>query len=200
MNSDNELETRENLTRYFTRYLSLELGKINPAFRFVRIETPALTLRKTLRGEIWTPRQSMATAAFDAARALLEAKTGPKYRLPLVIWQHGKVVQSQSELYTLEYQILFSKTTGAKYFPIVVRTCETMLRKQCGRGFKADEDDTGISIFSQDGDQELVHIKENNAFWGGKNIGIVFYLDTCTTVNIQHEFGKIRRAPPLDKK
>jgi hypothetical protein len=196
MYNDNELETRENLIRYFTRYLSLELNKVNPAFRFIRIETPVLTMRKTLRGEAWTPRKSMTAAAFNAAQELLTEKTSPKYRLPLVIWQHGKILD-QREIYTLEYQILFSKTTGAKYFPVVVRCCEIMLRKQCGRVFKADEDDADISIFSHDDDIGLVRIRESTSFPGGKNIGVVFNLDTCTPLNIQHEFGKIRPAPPI---
>ena len=199
MYSDNELETRDNLIRYFTRYLNLELNKVNPAFRFVRIETPVLTLRKTLRGDAWTPRRNMTLAAFGAAEELLKTRTGPKYRLPLVIWQHGKIVDRQ-EAYTLEYQILFSKTTGAKYLPVVIRCCETMLRKQCGRIFKADEDAFNVSMFTQDDELKLVHIQESTDFPEGKNIGIVFDLDACTTINIQYEFGKIRRAAPLDKK
>jgi hypothetical protein len=144
----------------------------------------------------------MAPAAFDAAREFLESKTGPKYRLPLVIWQHGKVfeIERSQEIYSLEYQILFSKTTGARYFPIIVRSCETMLRKQCGKIFRADEDENSISLFLYDGDLELAHIRENSDFWGGKNIGIVFNLEPCTTVNLQYEFGKIQRVPTLDKK
>ena len=196
MYSDNDLETRENLIRYFTRYLGLELNKMNPAFRFIRIETPIL-VRKTLRGES-APRLNMASAAYDAAREFLTTKTGQKYRLPLVIWQHGKVfeLKKTQEFYTLEYQILFSKTTGANYFPIVVRSCETMLRKQCGGVVRTDET-TGVSFFSDD--FELATVKESE-FWGGKSIGIVFRLDACTIANLQHEFGKIRRSPPLDKK
>lgn len=192
-----EIETRENLIRHFTRYLGIELNKVNPAFRLIQIETPILSLSST------GLRQTTALGAYDVCRELLNSKTGPKYRLPLVLWQHGKIFKlihrMSQEVYTLEYQVLFSKTTGVQYFPIIVRCCESMLRKQCGKIFKADED-VGISIFTHDTDLELVRIHERMDFGGGKNIEISFNLDTCTKVNIQHEFGKIRRLHPLDKK
>jgi hypothetical protein len=194
--SDNELETRENLIRYFTKYLSMELTKVNSAFRFIRIETPILT-----NGQL---RSSTASASYDVCKELTTSKNGPKYRLPLVLWQHGKIFKANkritSELYALEYHVLFSKTTGIEYRPIIIRCCETMLRKQCGKIFKADEDASGMTFFTHDTDAELAFIGERADFWGGKNIHIRFNLDTCTNVNIQHEFGKIRRSAPVDKK
>jgi hypothetical protein len=193
--NETEIETRENLIRYFTRYLGIELNKVNPAFRFIQIETPVMST---------VLRQTTALGAYSASRELLNSKTGPKYRLPLVLWQHGKIFKpfkhQSYEISTLEYQVLFSKTTGVQYFPVIVRCCESMLRKQCGKIFKADEDVNGISIFTHDTDLELVYIHERMDFWGGKNIEISFNLDICTKVNIQHEFGKIRRSHPLDKK
>jgi len=199
--NENHLETREDLIRYFTRYLGMELSKVNSAFRLIRIETPTLvTSDKGVSGL----RPNTALGAYVASRELLNTNIGSKLKLPLVLWEHGKVFVTQKrqtkEFYVLCYNVLFSKTTGAKYMPGIVRCCETMLRKKCGRVFKADEDETGISIFNHDTDLELVHIKERADFWGGKNIEIAFQLDTCAKVSLLHEFGKIRRAPALDKK
>lgn len=191
--NENELDTRENLIRYFTRYLGIELGKVNPAFRFSRIESPILVSEKTLRN-------TTALGAYAAIRDLLNPKIGPKLKLPVVIWQHGKTFKKSIERYTLEYQVLFSKTTAFQYLPSIVRCCEIMLRKQCGKIFTADQDASGISIFAHDTDLEMARIQERFDFSSGKNIELVFFMDTITIVNIQHEFGKIRRAAPLDKK
>ena len=200
--NENHLETRESLIRYFTRYLGMELGKVNPAFRFIRIETPILLPND--KGMSTVLRPTTSSSAYHVSRELLNSKTEGKHKLPLVIWQHGRIFRTSKrhtkETYVLEYEVLYGKTTGAQYMPGIIRCCESMLRKQCGKIFKADEDDTGISIFTHDTDQELVHIHERADFWGGKNIEITFDLDARTKVNIQHEFGKIRRAAPIDKK
>lgn len=194
-NDENELETRDNLIRYFTRYLQLELLKVNPAFRFFRIETPVL-----ISG---TLRNTTANGAYETSKELLNSKQGPKHRLPIVIWQYGKIFQvvkkQTHEVNVLEYHILFSNTTATKYFPKVVRYGEVMLRKQCGKIIKADEDESVISILTHDTDMELATLREQD-FWGGKDIEICFDMDLCTKVNIQHEFGKIRRGAPVDKK
>jgi hypothetical protein len=195
----NHLETRENLIRYFTRYLENELTKVNSAFRFIRIESPVL-----LADDRAAVRPTTVYGAHVAAKNLLDQKIGPKYKLPLVMWEYGKIFQTFKkqvlETNVLTYNVLFSKTTGKDYVPVVVRSIKAMLRKQCGKIFSADESDCGLSIFSHDSDEVLVHIQERNDFTGGRDIEVVCFLDRCTEANIQFEFGKIRRAPPIDKK
>ena len=203
--NQNHLETRENLIRYFTRYLELELAKVNPAFRFFRIESPILFVNDKS-----AVRHTTMYAAHVAASNLLEAKTGPKYKLPLVIWEHGKTFQvgkkQTTESYTLEYNVLYSKSTSTQYMPILVRSWKTMLRKQCGKIFAADESDTGLSIFAHDSDTVLLHIQERSGDVGlshkvpvCRDIEVVCNLDACTEANLQFEFGKIRRGS-VDKK
>jgi hypothetical protein len=195
---EDHLETRENLIRYFTRYLQMELTKVNPAFRFIRIESPVL-----LADDKSAIRPTTVYGAYSAAKELVDAK-GSKTKLPMVVWEHGKVFEINkrhvTEFYVLEYHLLFSKTTGIKYMPVVLRSWKTMLRKQCGKIFTADEDDSGITIFCHETDTELVRIRERDDYPGGKNIEMVCNLDVCAKANIQFEFGKIRRAPALDKK
>jgi hypothetical protein len=196
--SQNHLDTRENLIRYFTRYFDLELTKVNQAFRFIRIESPVL-----LSDDRSAIRPTMAYGAYAAAKELLNTKIGPKFRLPLVCWEHGKIFQvgkkTTTESYGLNYHVLYSKTTGTAYMPVIVRTWKTMLRKQCGKIFTADEDDKGITLFAHDSDEQLVHIQERTDFDGGKAIEVACNLDVCTKTNIHFEFGKIRRSP-VDKK
>jgi len=196
--NETELEARENLIRYFSRYLHTELVLVNPAFKFFRIETPVVAY--TDKG--LSLRPTTKQGAYDASRELLRPQT--KLKLPLVIWQHGKVfkvVKKQThELYTLDFHVLYSKTTGTQYRPLMIRSCDHMLRKQCGSVVLLDEDAMGVSIHSYETDQRLAQIRERNDYWGGKCVEISFDMDTCTKVNINHEFGKIRRSPLTSEK
>src|SRR5271165_1502309 len=83
--NESHLETRESLIRYFARFLELQLMKVNSAFRFIRIETPILSPQL---------RPGSTKAAYDASKELLTSKVGPKYKLPIVLWQHGKVFRT----------------------------------------------------------------------------------------------------------
>lgn len=202
-----QLETRDSLVEYFTRYLERELGKINSAFRFMRIETPILlpftvdkgklqTVKIRLDNEELVLRQNTMTGAYEASRDILTGKAGPKHKLPIVVWQHGKVFGKHNsvlkELYNLEYQVLFSKTTGMPYSPIIAQACGNMVYKQCGPT-REDVKPESLDAYAEDNGDLLLSIRERTDFWAGKNIEVVLNLDTCTLAAIRHEKQSTKR-------
>jgi hypothetical protein len=196
-----QLETRDSLTEYFTRYLSRELKKINPAFQFMRIETPILlpfiadkgklqTVQIRLDNEELALRQNTVTGAYEASKDILSGKVGPKQRLPIVVWQHGKVFEKLNgnlqEHYHLEYQILFSKTTGMPYDPVIAQACGNMVHKQCGP-INEDAKPESYHAYVEDNKDLLISMRQRDDFWAGKNIEVILHMDQCTLAAIRHE-------------
>lgn len=195
------LETRDSLVEYFTRCLERELGKINSAFRFMRIETPILlpftvdkgklqTVQIRLDNEELVLRQNTMTGAYEASKDILSGKAGQKHKLPIVVWQHGKVFEKINgvlkEFYHLEYQVLFSKTTGMPYSPTIAQACVNMVYKQCGATHEVVKPESFIT-YAEDNNDLLFSIRERDDFWAGKNIEVVLNLDHCTLASIRHE-------------
>lgn len=207
--NEHQLETRDFLIQYFTRYLSRELGKINSAFRFMRIETPILLPYSVDKGKLQTVfirleneelvlRENTMTGAYEASREILSGKTVPKQRLPIVIWQHGKVFERIKtkirESYKLEYQILYSKTTGMPYEPVIAQACSSMLVRQCGE--MEEKAEPGVyKGFIKNTKDLLVQVKQRDDFWAGNNIEIVIDMDHAVLATIQQEkIVKMKRA------
>ena len=203
--NEHELETRETLITYLSR----ELNKINSAFRFMRIETPILlpytvdkervqSVRIRLDNEELVLRENTVTGAYEASRDILSGKAGPKQRLPIVVWQHGKVFERRNnvihELHNLEYQMLYSKTTAFAYEPIIAHACGNMIYKQCGQ--ITENATPGLYVAAtEDTGETLVTIRERNDFWAGKNIEVIINMDACTTAAIRMEKrGRIKKA------
>jgi hypothetical protein len=212
--NEHQLETRDLLVSYFTRYLVRELNKINTAFRFMRIETPILlpfsvaaeklqVVQIRLDNEELVLRQNTVTGAYEASRDILTGKAGPKQKLTIVIWQHGKVFERingvTKEKYHLEYQVLFSKTTGMPYEPIIAQACANMVYKQCGPT-KEDAKPGMFHIYAEDNNDLLASLRERDDFWAGKNIEVVLNLDNCTLAAIRQEKRTVKKRTmqPLD--
>lgn len=105
--NEHALNTRERIIKYFTQSLFADLTQINPAFRMFRVEARNL---------------------IEAAEDILKGKQGPKHRLPLIVWQHGKV----NETYCLECLLVYSKGTVAAYGNTTAQVCKRIFSKECG--------------------------------------------------------------------
>lgn len=201
--NEHQLETRDSLIAYFTRYLGRELGKINTAFRFMRIETPILLPYTVDKGKLQTVmirldneelvlRENTVTGAYEASKEILSGKTGPKQRLPIVIWQHGKVFERIKgkihESYRLEYQILYSKTTGMPYEPVIAQACSTMLIRQCGEMIEKVQPGA-FAGHAKDNSDLLVQVKQRDDFWAGNNIEVVIDMDRSVLAALRQEKG-----------
>ena len=206
---EHQLEVRDSLVSYFTRYLTRELGKINTAFRFMRIETPILlpfsvveagklqTVQIRLDNEELVLRQNTTPGAYEASKDILNGKAGPKQRLPIVVWQHGKVFEKINghlkEQYHLEYQVLFSKMTGMPYEPTIASACVNMIYKQCGSTHEDAKPGT-FHVYAADNNDLLASIQERDDFWAGKNIEVVLNLDHCTLASIRHDKSTTKKS------
>jgi len=175
---ETEIETREWLIRHITRFLSLELAKVNNAFRFVRIETPIVVpFSVTGRHEVAIVlnsgqsmlRHSTLDGSYEASQELLRPESDIKFRLPLVIWQAGKVFRLEPfrELHTLEYHLLYSNKTGMDYRPILQRAADGVVQHHC-------------PLVSS----SAVTIQERPGFWAGKCLELFFDLDQIVVANL----------------
>jgi hypothetical protein len=202
--NEHQLETRDSLIAYFTRYLARELGKVNSAFRFLRIETPIVlpytvdkgrlqTVQIRLEDEQFVLRENTVTGAYDVTKDILSGKASPRQKLPIVVWQHGKIFSRTAvgitESYHLEYQVLFSKTTGMPYDPIIMQAMTNMIFKQCGT---VTESEDGTIYDSTK--HMIATIRHRDDFWAGKNIEVVVNIDTAVLAAINQErFGRSKK-------
>lgn len=207
--NEHQLETRDSLITYFTRYLGRELGKVNAAFRFMRIETPILLPFSVDKGKLQTVvirldnedlvlRENTITGAYEASREILSGKTGPKQRLPIVVWQHGKVFERINnkirESYKLEYQILYSKTTGMPYEPVIAHACSTMIQRQCGE-IEEKAVPGAFTGFAKDTKDQLIQMRYRDDFWAGNNIEVIVDMDHAVMAALRQEKTiKMKRA------
>ena len=195
-----ELETRDMLIGYFSRFLEYQLLQVNPAFRFFRIETPLVIpyeleqdqrapARINTSGE-HTLRCGTRSSAFFEVRNILDGSSGVRQRLPIVVWQKGKVFQqieaTIQETYNLEYHICYSQSTATNYLPILIRACSVMVTKQCGQVTVASG-----SLRSLYTDEILVKIGHGSEFWVNKtriqSIEVIVNMEACTKASLHHE-------------
>lgn len=188
--NEHHLETRDHLAAYFNRFLQRELGKINPAFQFMRIESPILlpfsanrtkeTVQIRLDNEDLILRENTVTGAYEASRDILTGKAGTKKKLPIVVWQRGKIFERSKgkvkEHYNLEFQILFSKTTGMPYDNVIAQSCQTMLGRQCGTILTTAS--PGLIHYATE-ESHIALVRSRDDFWSGNNIEVAINLDAC---------------------
>lgn len=156
--SEEHIETRDMLVGQFTRHLKGVLAKVNNAFHFIRIETPTL-ITSALRKQT-APNAVQTIADFLNSHSV-------KYRLPLVIWEYGKVY-TPSERTHLEYQIFFSKTTATQYLPIIQESACHMLGG-CGE----------MSV--------ITSLCERTDLWAdGRQIEFIIDMDACAETYLEN--------------
>ena len=152
--SEDEIAVRETCVTAIVRDLSRCLKTMNPAFEMVRVEAPLLTPKDLINPNytfadmfslgstdlVLRPETTMGSYA--AARALLNSHNERKYRMPIVVWQHGKSFRREQdqptkhmrlkEFYQLEFQIIYAANTAMDYSTKVVPQMQTTLSKLMG--------------------------------------------------------------------
>lgn len=175
---EEQIETRDMLVGSFIRHLKQDLAKVNNAFRFIQIESPIL-----LDGGLaWVTgsilRKETAANVFAACNDILSVGAEVRYRLPLVLWEYGKIFEqnpydrSYRERMTLELHVLYSNTTIVAYMPVVQKTINEMVTSYCGTPFP------------------IVDLQLRTDFPGGNDIQVVIDMNVCVEQHENRKNGK----------
>jgi glycyl-tRNA synthetase len=152
--SEDEIAVRETCVDTIVRDLTRCLKTMNSAFEVVRVEAPILTPKEKINANytftdmfnlgstdlVLRPETTMGSYA--AAKFLLNTHNERKFRMPIVVWQHGKSFRREQdqptkfmrlkEFYQLEFQIIYAPNTAMDYSSKVVPQMQTTLSKLLG--------------------------------------------------------------------
>ncbi len=137
---------RQNYIEQLTVIVKKSLMDINPAWQFVRVETPLLTPSDLVIGEYTDDvfkvteslclRPETTKGSYTVAKQLLEQHN--KIKLPLCVWQSGKSFRNEQdktlknvrlkEFYQLEFQCIYSNTTAVNYKEKVIEVLKNYLK------------------------------------------------------------------------
>lgn len=144
--TENEISLREGFVPRLFYAVKNPLLKINKAWRFDRIEGPLLTPNSYISSayesnDVWNIDENYTMRAGTTASSYLYAKhlmsqAGGSVKLPLCVYQSGKSFRRESndgasasklrffEFYQLEFQNIYSKTSGADYATPVIESVQ----------------------------------------------------------------------------
>ncbi len=241
--TEEEIRIREMVVSHMKAAIESCLVSMNSAFRFIRVEAPLLTPKMLINSSYndddyygvnyntnddqfynephhlsLRPETTMGSYAY--AKHILSGYHDPKYRLPLVVWQHGKSFRQEQdqptkfmrlkEFYQLEFQILFGEKTANDYYPDIVEAVKKALNEllylprmfglhHCftipsDRLPSYSEETTDIMFGSSESKEgmEICSISRRKDFNGAKNIEVA--IGTCRVV---HNFLKKRNQEEL---
>lgn len=219
--TEEEIRLREVFASHFKASLEACLMAENPAFRFVQIEAPILTPSDQIaigygNDDLWafgdehlSLRPETTAGSYWAAKVLLDSYHVPKYRLPLVVWQHGKSFRREQdqvmknmrlkEFYQQEFQILFGETTANDYYAKIVEATRLAISEMIGHchsersdrlpDYSTETTDIIRTEFAACNDilpegirvsaMEVCSISRRKDFPGAKNIEVSIGTDRC---------------------
>lgn len=149
------IRDRQMFVDYIYQHLRTNMLSVNCWFSFQQCEASILTPSVLINewyteedvyriAEDMTLRPETTMWSFEYARHILNPHNAPKFKLPLVVWQHGKSFRKEQdqptkfmrlkEFYQLEFQIIYSSTTVNDYHTLIVDLVEKIL----GRFFNVE--------------------------------------------------------------
>lgn len=203
--TEKEIKLRRLLEDYFVSSLTNALKIANRGFEFAQVEAPILTPKEFIATQytdedvfvtndlVMRPETTMGS--YEAAKELLDPYRDRKYKLPLVVWQHGKSFRKEQdspfkhmklkEFYQLEFQILFSPQTKNDYSYVVIKCVEQMIQDMIG-SCRTEASDRLPSYSSSTTDvictntnMEVCSISRRKDFPLGENIEVAIGTDRC---------------------
>jgi glycyl-tRNA synthetase len=159
--TEEEIRLRKMFEQHFVAAISSNLKTQNRGFEIVQIEAPLITPREFINpnytdkdifgldeeNEMATHcqfvlRPETTMGSYKAIEHLLNTYNDRKYKLPLVVWQHGKSFRREQdqptkfmrlkEFYQLEFQIAFSSTTLNDYSISLIPVVQQMITEMIG--------------------------------------------------------------------
>lgn len=150
--SQEQIQLRRNFETFLTGTIFHSLLAQNSAFQMVQCEAPLLTPRNLINPGYTSEdifefddlalRPETTMGSYEYAKMLLSGYHDVKYRAPLIVWQHGKSFRREQdqpskhmrlkEFYQLEFQIIFSLSTGKDYTEELYRDMRHAIQKLVG--------------------------------------------------------------------
>lgn len=203
--SQEEIELRKMFEQYFSINILNILRQQNSAFTMIQIEAPLLTpfelINKNYTEEdlytfndlVLRPETTMGS--YVVAKQFLSPYNEVKFKLPLIIWQHGKSFRKEQdqptkfmrlkEFYQLEFQIIYGLNTQNDYtiklFPEMQKMVSNIIGEcrleQSDR--LPDYSEETVDIICNNSNMEICSMSKRKDFEGYKVLEIAIGTDRC---------------------
>ncbi len=212
--TEEEIELREMMTKFFFSQIKLSLKSQNSGFEFVRVEAPILTPNDLINknytdedvfrvGDI-TLRPETTMGSYAYVKELLNTHNVPKYRAPIVVWQLGKSFRNEQdqptkfmrlkEFYQLEFQIIFNPSTANDYslklYPAVCNAISDMIgpcRMEASDRLPDYSEET-MDVICMKNDMEVCSMSKRKDLEGYKVIEVAIGVDRCIYNFLQKKY------------
>jgi glycyl-tRNA synthetase len=157
---EKEINLRNSFEQIIKTELLESLLKQNSAFKMIKIEAPIITpgiyINKNYTvDDVYTIggfglRPETTIGSYLYVEHLLNSHNDIKYKLPLIVYQHGKSFRREQdqvvknmrlkEFYQLEFQIVYSETTQNDYSKLVIPAICDCIEKLIGKCYTTDSE------------------------------------------------------------
>jgi glycyl-tRNA synthetase len=204
--SSKEIKLRKMLETFFVDTIFDNLKTQNRGFEMEQVEAPMITPAKFINPNytaddvfmlsddlILRPETTMGS--YRALEFLLSTHNNRKYKLPLVVWQHGKSFRKEQdqptkfmrlkEFYQLELQIAYSSSTMNDYSENLIPELASAMSSMIGSCHVEDSDrlpsysERTLDIICDKTNMEVGSISKRTDFPNAKILEIAIGTDRC---------------------
>jgi glycyl-tRNA synthetase len=214
--TEREINARRIVEAHLVQAMKDCLKQMNRAWEFLQVEAPILTPAEfvnqnyaatdmfltpgTAAEQVWLiARPETTMGSYEYAKHLLNPHNETKVRMPFVVWQHGKSFRREQdqptkhmrlkEFYQLEFQCIYSPTTGMDYAAKVLPAMGHAISQLCGDCSVEPSDRTPdyseqtMDIMGHKGGQkmELCSVSQRKDFEGAKVLEVAVGTDRVMT-------------------
>ena len=214
--SEREINARKIVEAHLVQAMKDSLKSMNRAWEFIQVEAPILTPASFVNpnytaadlfitgstagvemndpGLVMRPETTMGS--YEYAKYLLNPHNETKVRMPLVVWQHGKSFRREQdqptkhmrlkEFYQLEFQCIYSPSTGMDYAGMLIPQFAGALSQLVG-GVKIVDSDRlpdyseATRDIEHESGMELCSISKRKDFEGAKVLEVAVGTDRVVT-------------------
>lgn len=203
--SEDEIRLRQMFEKHFVSAIISNLKTQNFGFEMIQVEAPLLTPKElinknyssedvySLDNLVLRPETTMGS--YKALEFLLNTHHDRKFKLPLVVWQHGKSFRREQdqptkfmrlkEFYQLEFQIAYSNTTANDYAIKLIPAVQKAISEMIGpcrveaSDRLPDYSEMTTDIICEKSDMEVCSISKRKDFPTAKILEVAIGTDRC---------------------